>query len=791
MHSLRWDEVLRNLDTTISTGLSSDEIEARRSEYGDNVIKEYKNKIFNNIKNFILSKFFLIALIFCVFTWFYSQYKIVCYFNLVFILFVALIIIRKVNNPVSFDKVNNKEVRVKRDGIIKYIKSSELVVGDIVFIEEDDMSPADIRIIQGNNITVKESFINGEDIPVNKFSVEIDENSDFKERSNIAYKGSKIISGHGIGVVIAVGYNTKLGEKFLDHGIENDKLKLLRYIDNMISPIYLLSMIVSIFELIITKNSYSESLTITFPLMPIYILLFIKYIKNEFRKNEIEFSSILNLEKLNSADYIIIEDKESFYDDDIDIIEMIIDEKRYSTLSLVPDDYIINRAFEMLYICSLDVPVGFDNKISKKTMDFLDDMKFNYNESKAKIKSIFTLPYNIENDVVTKVIEVENGYRAYSLGNLNTIINNSVSRIGNELEVKLEEEYIEKIKELDIEMGKKGLKTVAFSYRAFNYKPSEYENIESNMVFVGVLVYKSRVNCNYETNIQLIRDMNIKVLTYTNDNKLVAFNKGKLLGNIYKESDIISGVELKNIDKDEMERNIEGYKVLSKVTKDQIEDVVKELENKKYNTLYSGEGFGDLSILKESYVSIYKGNNDNSLSKEVCDFSIKNNHLTKILNGMELSKQIINRLNYIQGFFLSFLATILLSNVIVMNLSGRNLYNFIDLTILNVVCISIYIGYLMVNLRSEKIIYYKKYTFNSYLDIVKLNIKDIIVSTLIIIIPFLIPLLQFSVKKYLLLIIFILIYTIKALLNGNRDNKIQDVIILLPSIIILVYIFLM
>lgn len=791
MHSLRWDEVLRNLDTTISTGLSSDEIEARRSEYGDNVIKEYKNKIFNNIKNFILSKFFLIALIFCVFTWFYSKYKIVCYFNLVFILFVALIIIRKVNNSMSFDKVNNKEVRVKRDGIIKYIKSSELVVGDIVFIEEDDMSPADIRIIQGNNITVKESFINGEDIPVNKFSVEIDENSDFKERSNIVYKGSKIISGHGIGVVIAVGYNTKLGEKLLDHGIENDKLKLLRYIDNMISPIYLLSMIVSIFELIITKNSYSESLTITFPLMPIYILLFIKYIKNEFRKNEIEFSSILNLEKLNSADYIIIEDKESFYDDDIDIIEMIIDEKRYSTLSLVPDDYIINRAFEMLYICSLDVPVGFDNKISKKTMDFLDDMKFNYNESKAKIKSIFTLPYNIENDVVTKVIEVENGYRAYSLGNLNTIINNSVSRIGNELEVKLEEEYIEKIKALDIEMGKKGLKTVAFSYRAFNYKPSEYENIESNMVFVGVLVYKSRVNCNYETNIQLIRDMNIKVLTYTNDNKLVAFNKGKLLGNIYKESDIISGVELKNIDKDEMERNIEGYKVLSKVTKDQIEDVVKELENKKYNTLYSGEGFGDLSILKESYVSIYKGNNDNSLSKEVCDFSIKNNHLTKILKGMELSKQIINRLNYIQGFFLSFLATILLSNVIVMNLSGRNLYNFIDLTILNVVCISIYIGYLMVNLRSEKIIYYKKYTFNSYLDIVKLNIKDIIVSTLIIIIPFLIPLLQFSVKKYLLLIIFILIYTIKALLNGNRDNKIQDVIILLPSIIILVYIFLM
>ena len=104
------------------------------------------------------------------------------------------------------------------------------------------------------------------------------------------------------------------------------------------------------------------------------------------------------------------------------------------------------------------------------------------------------------------------------------------------------------------------------------------------MVFVGILVYKSRVNCDYETNAQLIRDMNIKLLTYTEDNKLVAYNKGKLLGSIYKERDIISGIELRNMTKDEMERNIEGYKVLSKVTKDQMEYIVKELKNKKYNT---------------------------------------------------------------------------------------------------------------------------------------------------------------------------------------------------------------
>ena len=237
MHSLRWDEVLRNLDTTISTGISSEEVESRINKYGDNIIKEHKNTILGNIKNFVISKFFLIATIFSVFTWFYSKYKIIFYINLFFILSIAVIMIRRVNNSISFERVNNRDVRVKRDGKIQRIKSSELVVGDIVFIEEESSSPADIRIIQGNNIMVRESLINGEDVPVSKFSLEVDESSDFKERSNILYKGTKIISGEGIGVVIAVGYNTKLGEKLLNYDIGNHKVKLLKCIDNMNSPI--------------------------------------------------------------------------------------------------------------------------------------------------------------------------------------------------------------------------------------------------------------------------------------------------------------------------------------------------------------------------------------------------------------------------------------------------------------------------------------------------------------------------------------------------------------------------
>ena len=64
------------------------------------------------------------------------------------------------------------------------------------------------------------------------------------------------------------------------------------------------------------------------------------------------------------------------------------------------------------------------------------------------------------------------------------------------------------------------------------------------------------------------------------------------------------------------------------------------------------------------------------------------------------------------------------------------------------------------------------------------------INTVIILIPFCVPILQFNVKKYILMIILTLIYTINALLKGDKTNIAQDILVILPSVIILIYIFL-
>ena len=57
------------------------------------------------------------------------------------------------------------ETTVLRDGKREKIKSSRLVVGDIVILEEGDTIGADLRLIESVNLKINESSLTGESVP--------------------------------------------------------------------------------------------------------------------------------------------------------------------------------------------------------------------------------------------------------------------------------------------------------------------------------------------------------------------------------------------------------------------------------------------------------------------------------------------------------------------------------------------------------------------------------------------------------------------------------------------------
>ncbi|MFY9800869.1 MAG: cation-transporting P-type ATPase, partial [Methanoregula sp.] len=204
-----------DLFTTLSTGpdgLSDTEVQARLAKFGKNTLKEEKTgrliiflRQFNSILVYILIIAAVISLI-------VSDIK--DFFIIIFIIGVNSIIgfWQEVKAEVSLDalkKLTESKVTVIRDGTERIIPSEDLVPGDRVILTEGDLVTADIRLSETSALTVDESSLTGESLPVVKdHTAKVAEGAPPYDLKNSLLSGTTIVRGSGKGYVVATGKKT-------------------------------------------------------------------------------------------------------------------------------------------------------------------------------------------------------------------------------------------------------------------------------------------------------------------------------------------------------------------------------------------------------------------------------------------------------------------------------------------------------------------------------------------------------------------------------------------------------
>ena len=113
----------------------------------------------------------------------------------------------------TLNKIVQPQTLVIRNGQAVKINTSRLVPGDVVSLSAGDIIAADLRLIETSKLQIDESSLTGESKAVNKNCQEIYSGSiPLAERKNMAYKGTLVTSGRGLGVVVATGENTEFGK---------------------------------------------------------------------------------------------------------------------------------------------------------------------------------------------------------------------------------------------------------------------------------------------------------------------------------------------------------------------------------------------------------------------------------------------------------------------------------------------------------------------------------------------------------------------------------------------------
>ncbi|KAK9767949.1 High affinity Ca2+/Mn2+ P-type ATPase-like protein [Basidiobolus ranarum] len=248
------DDTIAELHTNASSGLTFKQITERLALYGYNEFEkpEEESVLLKFWQAFATNPLILLLFASATISAIIGQFDDALSITLAIIIVVTVAFIQEQRSEKSLEaltKLVPHHCYVIREDKLRTILASELVPGDLVKFGVGDRVPADVRIIESVNLEVDESNLTGENKPCQKHTNAIKDNQHtdlhIAERANIAFMGTLIRNGHGLGIVIGTGKQTEFGEVYsMMEEVEVPKTPLQNNMDQLGKQLSLLSFVI-------------------------------------------------------------------------------------------------------------------------------------------------------------------------------------------------------------------------------------------------------------------------------------------------------------------------------------------------------------------------------------------------------------------------------------------------------------------------------------------------------------------------------------------------------------------
>ncbi|KAL7800259.1 cation transporting ATPase [Trichoderma ceciliae] len=217
-HTLSAQRVAELLKTDTEDGLSDQEAAARLARDGPNTIKGAKGisvwEIFlQQVANALTAVLIAVmALSFAIHD--FVEGGVVLAVILLNIIVGLIQDYRAEQTIQSLYALSTPKCKVIRNGLNDTVKAETLVKGDLVWLATGDVVPADLRLVQGINLSTDESHLTGESVAIGKKPDAIFNDPDLPmgDRVNLVYTGSSVTRGRATGIVISTGMDTEVGQ---------------------------------------------------------------------------------------------------------------------------------------------------------------------------------------------------------------------------------------------------------------------------------------------------------------------------------------------------------------------------------------------------------------------------------------------------------------------------------------------------------------------------------------------------------------------------------------------------
>lgn len=517
----------------------------------------------------------------------------------------------------------NRQALVLRDKKQMLIDEQELTIGDVVIIKEGDVVPADIKLIESNELATNESQLTGESEPVNKST---------EGEFSLLFAGSTIAKGEGKGIVYAIGLSTELG-RIAKLSTETRRTTPYEQSLERFSGLLIKITLVTLALVLVAKLLIVHDVSSTFSLLLFIIALSVTVVPEalpaiaaltlssgalKLAKQHVIVKSLTSVEDLGNITVLCTDKTGTLTEDSLKITKIdSSDEDLFQQFAYASMTKLANKHAH--YRSAFDE--AFNNYIS------------NENKTGAKkYKIIKELPF----DPATRSQEV--------------ILNDGKQTIlvvlgAPESLLALSTGYEKSIKTKLIEDGKRGLRHLAIAFKQINYSPDkDIESYEHELKFLGFAVFEDPLRSTARQAIELAEKLGVSIRILSGDSREVTQYVAEQVGLIKTGDKVYIGDELAKLSDTAVSSILQTHFAFAKLTPEQKYRIISMLKAHGEVVGYQGDGINDAPSLKLADVSIAV-NNATDVAKESADIVLLRHDLNVIISGIELGRTTFSNIN--------------------------------------------------------------------------------------------------------------------------------------------------
>lgn len=680
------DELVKQYQTNEEDGISEQEAAKRLARDGYNELTaKKKSKLLQFLLQFNNSIIYILIAA-AVITLFMHHYSDSAVIGIVIIANAFIGFFQEMQADNALSKIKELLVSqnyVIRDGHKIEVPARELVVGDLVNLEAGDAVPADLRLISADNMRAQESTLTGESNSVEKTEDPINKDSvPLAERSNMAFASTAVTQGSGVGIVIATGKDTQIGQ--IQQSVAEVKTQVTPLMRNLNKlginlSLFIVAIAILLFVLGLYTKIYSlPTLTIAIITMVVGSIpeglpastsvVLARGVQVMTKKGAI-VKTLPAVETLGAVDIVDTDKTGTLTKNEMTVTDVITDEHHYQVTGVgfiagdkgVDGDVLLDGQ-------------KYDWKQDQQFRDLVDiagtttdaelvqtdgEWQLNGEPTDGALTTLFhkligrepevdevdTLPFDSAYRYSARLIKENDHHELMVKGAPGTIFD-MVKQSDPNFDDQTWYERVAKLTE-------QGLRVVALGYKNV---PTDVDEIDQDKIadgiqLSGVVGIIDPPREEVIPSIQSLRRAGVKVNMITGDHPDTASAIARKL-DLDESIHAITGPEIDEMSDEDLIKNIGRYNVFARTTPANKLRIVKAQQANSKIVAMTGDGVNDAAALKQANIGIAMGIKGTAVAKEAADMVLVNDSFTTIVDAVAEGRHVFDNIQKTIRFLL-------------------------------------------------------------------------------------------------------------------------------------------